>query len=67
MASDPTDHTFAPKFRIPRRLWDAYGTATTRMGTDRSVDLLEHVRAYVAEHGDETERAELAAADQELA
>ncbi|NUS26062.1 MAG: hypothetical protein HOV92_17820 [Streptomyces sp.] len=67
MAPDDKDHTYSPKFRIPRRLWDAYGTATARQGTDRSADLVDHVRAFIQEHGDEHERAELAAAELELA
>lgn len=61
------DHTFVTRFRIPRRLWDAYGTAAARKGIDRSADLVDHVRTFIQEHGDEHERAELAAAEQELA
>lgn len=67
MAADDKDHTFTTKFRIPRRLWDAYGTAAQRQGTDRSADLVDHARAYVREHGNDHERAELAAAEEELA
>ncbi|WP_192806281.1 GIY-YIG nuclease family protein [Streptomyces sp. SS1-1] len=61
------DHTYSPKFRIPRRMWDAYGTAASRRGIDRSADLVDHVRAFIKEHGNEHERAELAAAEEELA
>lgn len=67
MADQTTDHTFSTKFRIPRRLWDAYGRVTARLDSDRSADLLDHVRATVEEHGDERDRADLAAAEQELA
>lgn len=67
MTADPTDHTFTTKFRIPRRMWDAYGTAADRQGLDRSADLLDHVRAFIEQHGNEHELAELAAAEQELA
>lgn len=67
MAADTTDHTFSTKFRIPRRLWDAYGRVTERLSTDRSADLLDHVRAQIEEHGDQQDRADLAAAEQELA
>lgn len=67
MAPDDKDHTYSPKFRIPRRMWDAYGTAATRQGVDRSADLVDHVRAYITEHGNEHELAELAAAEEELA
>ena len=67
MAADPADHTFSTKFRIPRRMWDAYGTAASRKGIDRSADLVDHVRTFIEQHGDEHERAELAAAEEELA
>ncbi|MFJ9037464.1 hypothetical protein ACIRF8_12855 [Streptomyces sp. NPDC102406] len=67
MAETPADHTFTTKFRIPRRMWDAYGTAADRTGVDRSADLVDHVRAFIREHGNEQERAELEAAEQELA
>ncbi|MFI8535361.1 hypothetical protein ACIGMX_34590 [Streptomyces aquilus] len=67
MAPDDKDHTFSPKFRIPRRMWDAYGTAAARQQTDRSTDLVEHVRNFLKRHGNEHELAELAAAEQELA
>lgn len=61
------DHTFITRFRIPRPMWDAYGRITQRLGTDRTADLVTHVRAVIEEHGDEQDRADLAAADQELA
>jgi hypothetical protein len=67
MAADDKDHTFSTRFRIPRRLWDAYGRVTDRLDTDRSADLLDHVRATVKEHGDEQDHDDLAAAEQELA
>lgn len=67
MANDDTDHTFATRFRIPRRMWDAYGSAAARAGVDRSADLVDHVRAFITEHGNDQERADLAAADEELA
>lgn len=60
------DHTFVTRFRIPRRMWDAYGTAAERQGIDRSADLVDHVRDFIREHGTDHERAELAAAEQEL-
>jgi hypothetical protein len=64
---DATEHTFITRFRIPKRMWQAYGTAAARKGVDRSADLVEHVRAFIEQHGNEHERAELAAAEQELA
>lgn len=66
MAPDDKDHTFATRFRIPRRMWDAYGTAAARKGIDRSADLVDHVRDFIQTHGDDHERAELTAAEQEL-
>lgn len=66
MAPDDKDHTFSTRFRIPRRMWDAYGTAAARKGIDRSADLVNHVRDFIQTHGNEQELAELAAAEQEL-
>ena len=67
MAPDDKDHTFSTRFRIPRRMWDAYGTAAARQGIDRSADLVDHVRDFIRQHGNEQELAELQAAEQELA
>ncbi|MFD9564368.1 hypothetical protein [Streptomyces sp. NPDC059994] len=67
MAASENDHTFIARFRLPRRVWDAYETATARQGTDRSSDLLSHVRSYLAEHGTTEEQSALAAGEQELA
>ena len=64
---ESTDHTFVTRFRIPRRMWDAYGTAAERQGVDRSTDLVDHVRDFIRKHGNEQELAELEAAEQELA
>ncbi|MFI6530501.1 hypothetical protein [Streptomyces uncialis] len=64
--TEPADHTYATRFRIPRRMWDAYGTAAARSGVDRSADLVDHVRTFIEQHGNEQELAELAAAEQEL-
>lgn len=61
------DHTFITRFRIPKVMWEAYGRVAERISTDRSADLVDHVRDYIREHGNEHERAELAAAEQELA
>lgn len=65
--TDATDHTFVTRFRIPRRMWDAYGTAAARQGIDRSTDLVDHVRTFIEQHGNDHEHAELKAAEQELA
>lgn len=67
LMTDPTtEHTFITRFRIPRRMWTAYGAVTERLGTDRSNDLVEHVRTTIREHGNADEIAELEAAEQEL-
>lgn len=65
MTPDP-DHTHHTRFRIPRRMWNAYGRATEQLGTTRSADLLDHVRTVIREHGDERDLADLEAAEQEL-
>lgn len=61
------DHTPAINVRIPRALWDAYGRVCERQGRERAEDLLEYVRREVEQHGDDADRADLAAADLELA
>jgi hypothetical protein len=67
MTEPTTEHTFITRFRIPRRMWNAYGGVTERLGTDRSSDLVEHVRTTIRQHGNASELAELEAAEQELA
>jgi hypothetical protein len=57
-------HTFSPKFRIPRVMWDAYDRALG--DKDRTADLLDHVRTVIKKHGGERELADLAAAEEEL-
>lgn len=65
--TDATDHTFITRFRIPRRMWETYGHVTERLGTDRSTDLVDHVRTLIRDHGTDAERKELVAAEAELA
>lgn len=65
--ADDKDHTFSTRFRVPRPMWDAYGRITTRLGTDRTADLRNHIRAQIQQHGDEHDLADLTAADAELA
>lgn len=48
-------------------LWGPFTDALKRQGTDWETDLVDHIRAYVREHGNEHELAELGAAEQELA
>lgn len=66
MTEPTSEHTFITRFRIPRRMWDAYGSVTERLGADRSSDLVEHVRATIREHGNADEIVELEAAEREL-
>lgn len=49
------------------KLWDAYGRVTDRLGTDRTADLVDHVRATIKKHGDTRDHADLTAAEAELA
>lgn len=65
--TEAADHTFATRFRIPRLMWDAYGRITSRQGTDRTADLVNHVRATIQKHGNEQDLADLATAERELA
>lgn len=60
-------HTRTRPIRVPGPLWDAYGRICDRLGTDRTNDLLGHMRARVLEHGDAQDRADLERAEQELA
>jgi hypothetical protein len=64
---EPGDHTPTIKIRTPRAMWDAYGRVCDRLGMDRTEDLLARMRERIERHGDDTDRAGLAAADAELA
>ncbi|WP_413102247.1 hypothetical protein [Streptomyces sp. Inha503] len=64
--TDATDHTFITRFRIPKVMWEAYGRVTQRQGTDRTTDLVAHVRDTIAKHGDAQDLADLEMAEQEL-
>lgn len=64
MADDDTDHTFTTKFRIPKRMWDAYGRVVG--DRERGADLLDHVRRTINERGTPTDLADLKLAEQEL-
>lgn len=65
--STPPRHTRTRPIRVPGPLWDAYGRICERLDTDRTNDLLDHMRARVRDHGDEQDRDDLAKAEQELA
>ncbi|MDL4814960.1 hypothetical protein [Actinomadura opuntiae] len=65
--SNAEGQTYITRFRIPRPMWDAFGRVSTRLGSNRTARLLEHVRADIEAHGDDQDRADLARADEELA
>jgi hypothetical protein len=59
-------HTPTTPIRVPRSMWAAYGRVCARLGRDRTEDLLDHMRERIGEHGDDADRAGLAAAEAEL-
>jgi hypothetical protein len=61
------DLTPTTPIRVPRSMWTAYGRVCDRLGTDRTKDLMDHMRRQITEHGDEQDLADLEAADAELA
>lgn len=65
--TEPKKHTTPRPIRVPDVLWNAYGRVCSRIDTDRTNDLLARMRERIEEHGDETDLADLAAADAELA
>ena len=62
--ADPTPTT---PIRVPRSMWAAYGRVCARLGTDRTGDLIGHMREQITSHGDRADLADLAAAEKELA
>jgi hypothetical protein len=52
--------------RVPRLMWAAYGRVCARLGRDRTGDLLGHMRRQIKRHGDESDLADLATAENEL-
>lgn len=65
--TEPGDRTPMQRIRIPVRMWDAYDRVVRKLGTDRSADVLEHVRQRIREYGDEQDLVDLEAAEAELA
>ncbi|MFF3660029.1 hypothetical protein [Streptomyces olivochromogenes] len=59
-------HTTPRPIRVPDPLWQAYGRVCSRLGSDRTNDVLEHMKARVLEHGTDEDKADLARAEQEL-
>lgn len=62
-----TGRTPTRPIRVPIPMWDAYGRVCQRLGTDRTPDLLEHMRERILEHGDDQDRTDLSRAEEELA
>lgn len=66
MSSDDQT-TKAKPIRVPQAMWEAYGEVCRQLGTDRTKDLLDHMRHQINEHGGEMALAKLAEAERELA
>lgn len=66
-APKPAKHTATRPIRVPAPMWDAYGRICGRLDTDRTNDLLDHMRARIREHGDDADLADLEKAERELA
>lgn len=60
-------HTRTRPVRVPDGIWDAYGRVCERLHVSRTADLLDHMRARIREHGDETDLADLERGERELA
>lgn len=63
-----SDHTPLVNIRVPARLWAAYGRCTARIngGRDRTEDLVRHMAKLIELLGDDADKADLAAALNEL-
>ena len=67
MADQEPGRTTPPTaIRVPRPMWAAYGRVCARLGTDRTGDLIEHMRGQITSHGSEADLTDLAAAEAEL-
>jgi hypothetical protein len=66
-ADPPRRHTMPRPIRVPDPLWQAYGRVCERLGTDRTNDVLEHMKARVREHGTDEDKADLERAEREVA
>ncbi|TDD27359.1 hypothetical protein E1287_34650 [Actinomadura sp. KC06] len=53
--------------RVPTVMWDAYGRVVSRLETDRSARILEHMAADIREHGSAQDVADLEQGLRELA
>ncbi|GGK61727.1 hypothetical protein Sme01_03570 [Sphaerisporangium melleum] len=52
--------------RVPRAMWKAYGNVCERLDTNRTEDLLAHMRQQINRHGEEADLDLLAEAEEEL-
>ena len=64
--TDQPSRTPTRPIRVPLTLWTAYGRVCESLGTERTPDLLDHMRARILEHGTDQDRADLAEAEHEL-
>jgi hypothetical protein len=53
--------------RVPRLMWEAYDRVCGRLHRERTEDLLDRMRERIREHGDDRDKADLEAAEKELA
>ncbi len=65
-APRPARHTATRPIRVPAPMWEAYGRVCERLDTDRTNDLLDHMRARIREHGEEQDTLDLEQAEREL-
>jgi hypothetical protein len=63
----PKRHTTPRPIRVPDPLWQAYGRVCERLGTDRTNDVLDHMKDRILEHGTDEDRADLERAVREVA
>ncbi|MFH9938520.1 hypothetical protein ACH4OT_04255 [Streptomyces murinus] len=65
--AEPKRHTTSKPIRVPEPLWKAYGRVCGRLGTDRTKDLLNHMKDRIQEHGTSEDMADLERAEREAA
>lgn len=62
------DHTKPKPIRVHPLMWEAYGRVCSEvLGTDRTKDLLDHMRSQINKHGTREDLAKLNQAEAELA
>lgn len=65
MSSDGVTRPHA--IRAPTVMWQAWGRVCKRLETNRTARILDLLRSDIEKHGDDQDRADLAAGEQELA